>query len=134
MPQYLCIKDELCALGDLILSGTRLVIPSSLREKVLDLAHESHQGIVKTENRLRTKVWWRKIDMEAEKSCKACHACQVVGERGPPELMQWVKPPSGPWQDIEIDLMGHFLEGKLASYCRLLQPILRSGRNEINYS
>ena len=42
--------------------GTRLVIPIKLRKQVLDLAHEGHQGIVKTKQRLRTKVWWPGID------------------------------------------------------------------------
>ena len=34
--------------GYLILRGTRLVIPQSLQEHVFNLAHESHQGLVKT--------------------------------------------------------------------------------------
>ena len=36
--------------------ATRLIIPKCLREQVLQLAHEGHQGIVKTKNRLRSKV------------------------------------------------------------------------------
>ena len=45
---------------------------------MLNLAHEEHQGIVKTKNRLRTEVWWPKIDKEAEELCKKCHECQVT--------------------------------------------------------
>ena len=36
--------------------GMRIVIPVSLRKRVLELAHEGHQGIVKTKDRLRSKV------------------------------------------------------------------------------
>lgn len=67
MPQYLCVKAELCVLGQLVLRGSRIVIPASLRDRVHSLAHEGHQGIVKMKNRLRTKVWWPKIDSDAEK-------------------------------------------------------------------
>ena len=62
--------------------------------------------------RLRTKVWWPKIDSDAEQVCKSCHGCQVVGEFQVPEPMKRVKPPTGPWQDIAIDLMGPLPTGE----------------------
>ena len=58
MSAYLCVRNELCVLGKLVLHGTRIVIPEALRGEVLRLAHEGHQGIVKMNTRLRTKVWW----------------------------------------------------------------------------
>ena len=112
LPQYLCVKDELCTLGKLVLRGTRIVVPQSLRPEVLRLAHEGHQGIVKMKARLRTKVWWPKVDFDAERICKTCHGCQVVGEFSVPEPMDRVKPPSGPWQDIAVDLMGPLPTGE----------------------
>ena len=35
MPHFLCVKNELCVLGKLVLRGTRIVIPQSLRKQVL---------------------------------------------------------------------------------------------------
>ena len=92
--------------------GTRIVIPKSLRGEVLRLAHEGHQGIVKMKNRLRAKVWWPKMDNDTEQVCKSCHGCQVVGEFCPPEPMQRVEPPSGPWQDVAIDVLGPLSSGE----------------------
>ena len=43
------------------LRGSRPVIPGELRPRVLELAHEGHQGILKTKCRLRSKVWWPKL-------------------------------------------------------------------------
>ena len=54
----------------LLLRGSRMVIPQVLREYVLKLAHEGHQGIMTTKCRLRSKVWWLKVDGDAEKLCK----------------------------------------------------------------
>ncbi|CAB3997741.1 Neural cell adhesion molecule 1, partial [Paramuricea clavata] len=51
----------------LVMHGTRIVIPQALRNEVLHLAHEGHQGIVKMKNRLRSKVWWPKMDGDAER-------------------------------------------------------------------
>ena len=64
MTFYLAVKDELCVLGKLVLRGSRIIILESLRGEVLRLAHEGHQGIVKTKARLRMKVWWPKIIMQ----------------------------------------------------------------------
>ena len=96
-PQYKHVRNELSSLGKLVLRGMRLLIPRKLRERVLDLAHEGHQGLVKTKQRLRTKVWWAGIDKQVENRCKTCHGCQLVGL--PTEF------PSQPWIDLAVDLM-----------------------------
>ena len=104
-PSYKVIKDELTVYGGLVLRVARIVIPHSLRKQVLQLAHEGHQGIVKTKNGLRSKVWWPKIDKDAERLCKVCHGCQAVGDSVVPEPMARLKP-TGPWQDCAADLLG----------------------------
>ena len=63
-------------------------------------------------NRLRTKVWWPKIDHVAAQVCKSCHGCQVVGKFCAPKPMQRVEPPSGPWQDVAIDVLGPLPSGE----------------------
>lgn len=45
----------------------RIIIPTNLRQRVLDLAHQGHPGIVSLKSRLRTKVWWPGIHSDAEK-------------------------------------------------------------------
>ena len=60
MTAYVCVKDELCVLGKLVLRGTRIV-PKALRREVLHLAPEGHQDIVKMKARLRTKVCGQKL-------------------------------------------------------------------------
>ena len=56
--QFLPVRNELTFIGHVILRGTRIVMPQALRKRVDSLAHEGHQGVVKTKERLRTKVWW----------------------------------------------------------------------------
>ena len=77
---YLCVKNELSVIGKLLLRGDRIVIPKSLRETVLKSAHEEQQGNRETKSRLRTKVLRPKLDADAEKLCKSCQGCQVVGQ------------------------------------------------------
>ena len=73
-------NNGLCTFGKLVLRGDRIVIPQSLRKVVLELAHERHQGMLKTKNRRRTKVWWLRMDSYVERMCKRCHGCEVTGQ------------------------------------------------------
>lgn len=100
------MRQELCVLGNLVVRGTRLVIPKSLQKNVLTLAHHGHQGLVKTKERLRSKVWWPGIDREAERVCRTCHGCQVVQLPSNPEPIVRTKLPSSPWEVISCDLLG----------------------------
>ena len=50
------VKDVLSVCDGVILRGSRILIPSSLRGKLLELAHEGHQGIVKCKQRLILQV------------------------------------------------------------------------------
>lgn len=112
LPEYKFIKDELSSIGKLILRGRRIMIPEVLKEQVLAVAHEGHQGIVKCKQRLREKVWWLGIDKQVEISVKRCQACQLMSPQNKPEPLLPTKLPEGPWQHIGIDLCGPFPGGE----------------------
>ena len=96
----------------MVLRGTRIVIPQSLRQQVLAIAHEGHVGIVATKLRLRTKVWWPGIDKDTEQYVRLCHACQLVGQATPPEPLMPNELPQGKWQDLPLDLLGPMPTGE----------------------
>ena len=48
--------------GNIVLRGNRIVIPDALQKRVIEQAHEGHQGLVKTRSLLRSKVWFPKMD------------------------------------------------------------------------
>ena len=52
--------------GKVMMTDTKLVMPSSLQQQTLDLAHEGHEGITKTKALLRSKVWFPNIDRRIE--------------------------------------------------------------------
>ena len=112
IPSYAHVKDKSCTYGKLLLRGTRIVVPKVLRDKVVRLAHEGHQGVVKTKYRLRSKVRWPGMDKDVENLCKVCHGCQVTSSCDPPDPMSRVLPPSAPWQDCSADLLGPLPTGE----------------------
>lgn len=108
---YIPVAGELCVIGQLILRGTRIVVPLQLRQRVLALAHEGHLGVVGTKQNLRSKVYWPGMDKEAERYCRGCHGCQLVARPDPPEHLRPSDLPDGPWQDIACDLLGPLPSG-----------------------
>ena len=109
--QYMTVAGELCVIGQLVLRGTRIIIPRKLQPRTLALAHEGHLGVVGTKQNLRTKVWWPGMDKAAERHCRACHGCQLVARPDPPEPIRSTSLPDGPWQDVAVDLMGPLPSG-----------------------
>ena len=109
---FLGVRHELTYVGCVVIRGTRIVPPASLRDRILELAHEGHQGIVKTKERLRTKVWWPGIDRQAELKCKTCHGCQIVSQLAAPPPVKSTPLPSSPWEHLAADLLGPLPTGE----------------------
>ena len=58
LSQYRHVFPELSKHGNLIVRGHRLVVQSALRAKAVRLAHEAHQGIVKSKSYLWLRMWF----------------------------------------------------------------------------
>jgi hypothetical protein len=102
---------ELSVFRGCVVRGLSTVIPQSLRQSVLSLAHEGHPGVVRMKRLCRDAVWWPGIDGQVELMVKACRACIVSGKAAHPvpaplQPLQW---PSGPWRRISIDIAGAFI-------------------------
>lgn len=52
---YQTVKTELSNVGKIVLRGSRIVIPQAARRRMLMLAHEGHQGIVKTKTQTKNE-------------------------------------------------------------------------------
>lgn len=59
---YKLSATEFCFAGEILLRGTRIVMPKTLRQRTLELAHEGHPGMTVMKQRIRSKVWWPRID------------------------------------------------------------------------
>ena len=104
------VKDELtvCDNSEIILRGSRIVLPASLRQHALNIAHEGHQGLVKTKQLLREKVWFPGIDMMAKQLTDSCLSCQATNNATHPEPLIMSELPPEPWHTLHIDFCGPF--------------------------
>lgn len=103
---YKMFSDELCFYENILLRGNKIVIPQNLRNIVLHAAHEGHPGIVAMKGRLRSKVWWPRMDKDVESIVRNCKSCTLVGLPNPPAPMKRRELPYKPWIDVAVDLLG----------------------------
>ncbi|MCG7866506.1 MAG: hypothetical protein JAY74_09055 [Candidatus Thiodiazotropha taylori] len=110
---YCRFKDEFSVYDGVVLRDHRLVIPSSLQDQVIDIAHNTHQGIVKTKQLIREKVWFPGIDKMVEETVRACIPCQASypGPSKREPICPTPLPPE-PWSEIALDFAGPFPSGQ----------------------
>ena len=109
------IKDELTVNSEttVILRDSRIVIPTALRQRALALAHEGHQGLVKTKKLLREKVWFPGIDDQVKEMVEKCIPCQANGPENKPDPLQMSPLPPEPWHTVHMDFSAHL------NYCSI---------------
>ena len=63
---HLSISDGLLTYND------RIVIPTDMREEILERIHTGHQGITKCRARANLSVWWPGISKEIKEKVESC--------------------------------------------------------------
>ncbi|XP_033106609.1 pirin-like [Anneissia japonica] len=96
----------------LILKGTKVIIPNELRTRVINLAHEGHQGQVKTKTLLREKVWFPNIDSMVASLCDSCIPCLSTYDAKPPEPLKMTQLPDSKWSHLAADFYGPLPSGE----------------------
>ena len=107
------VKDELTVSNDknLMLRGTRIVIPKSLRADVM-LAHVGHQGIVKTKSLMQEKVWLPLIDSLVKSEIEGCIPCQATGRPKPTQPQKCAKLLQENFDTVYMDFLGPLPTGE----------------------
>lgn len=105
---YFAVRHELSYVDNLLFRADRLSIPASLCNKLVQLAHESHPGIVRTKQRLRERYWWPGLDKQVEHAIHNCVVCQAADKSAKPVFapLQPVPWPTNPWEKLGIDIVG----------------------------
>ena len=99
-------QDELSLEDGCILWGSRVVVPTQGRTKVLDELHQGHPGIARMKALARSFVWWPGIDKDLENRVKQCSACQKTQHLPATAPIQPWEFPKRPWSRLHIDYAG----------------------------
>ena len=105
-------RSELTTEGGCVLWGSRVIIPKTLRERILMELHEVHPGVNRMKALARSFVWWPGMDADIEfraKSCTKCCENQSNPSKAPVHAWEFS---TGPWERLHVDFAGPFM-GKM---------------------
>ena len=101
--------SELSVVDGTLLWGSRVVIPHSVHNIILQQLHETHPGVSKMKNLSRSYIWWPGIDKDIENIVARCNTCQIhqlAPAQAPIHLWEY---PNRPWPRVHVDHAGPFL-------------------------
>ncbi|XP_062594195.1 uncharacterized protein K02A2.6-like [Saccostrea cucullata] len=101
---YWTFRDEISHMDGLLFKGSKLIIPKSMQQKMLDLVHESHLGIVKCKSRARESMYWPGMAAQIEDKVSQCITCAEVQNCNPKEPMICTELPDRPLSKIASDI------------------------------
>uniref|UniRef100_A0A1Y1NP23 RNA-directed DNA polymerase n=1 Tax=Photinus pyralis TaxID=7054 RepID=A0A1Y1NP23_PHOPY len=105
-------RDQLHVEHNCILWGYRVIIPTKLRQTILDDLHLSHLGANKMKSIARSYFWWPNMDLDIEQVCKTCKTCtKFLPNLNKNPVNPWPRP-TGPWRRIHIDFLGPIQDSK----------------------
>ena len=73
---YWNFRKDLSVEDGLVTKSSRLLIPSTLHQKVLEQIHEGHQGIEKCMLKAKESVFWPGISDDICEAVEKCGICQ----------------------------------------------------------
>ena len=99
---YVRRQHELSCQDGCVLWGHRVVIPVSLRPRLLEELHDGHIGIVRMKGLARSYIWWPDLDKDIKGMSARCEDCKATAAMPTVTYHPW-QYPSAPWDRIHID-------------------------------
>jgi len=135
---YWTMQGEFTVHDNLLFKGTRIVIPHSLQNEILNRVHDGHQGIVKCRERARLSVWWLGLSSQLEDVVKNYQKC-IENTNDHAEPLLPTEFPKRPWQKVVSDLFE--LNGQMyllvidyfSRYIEIAKLFNTSSRSVINH-
>ena len=103
---YRQVFTELWAIDGILMRNDQIVIPKSLRARVVESAHQGHQHVEKTVKLLRQTCWFPQMHKAVSEFVKSCIACNAASVHNPPVPLEPNFLPEGPWQKLHGDFKG----------------------------
>ena len=88
----------------LVLKGSRIVVPTSMRNQVLQAIHLGHQGENKCILRARESVFWPGISADIRQMVKDCDPCNKHKSAQPRLPILQPDLPTRPWEKLGADI------------------------------
>ena len=95
-------KEMLSIESGLITCETRIIVPREMRQEMLQVLHEGHQGKECCLLRARNTVFWPKMTYDIQQIIEKCMICQEYG-KSQPLIGTTEELPPFPWHTLATD-------------------------------
>ncbi|KAK3916910.1 hypothetical protein KUF71_025976 [Frankliniella fusca] len=102
---YWQLRNDLFVENGLVILEDRIVIPPSLRSKVLNRLHAAHLGIDKTKARARQAVYWPGLSNDIVTLLETCRICERHGSKNFKEPLIPHQIPELRFQKVSADIL-----------------------------
>ena len=96
-------REHLWVQNGLVMFKNRIVVPSQLRKRILELLHAAHQGVDGMTSRATNTVYWPGINAAIRRVRDNCTICNRIQPSQPREPIQMLPAPDYPFQHICLD-------------------------------
>lgn len=102
--KYWNFRDELSIYDDLLFKGERVLVPATLKKRLLDVLHQGHLGIQSSLRRARESFYFYGMNAVIEEMIRKCKICQETQPNKPKEQVLMKPVPEFPFQRVASDL------------------------------
>uniref|UniRef100_A0A8R1HNW0 RNA-directed DNA polymerase n=1 Tax=Caenorhabditis japonica TaxID=281687 RepID=A0A8R1HNW0_CAEJA len=99
-------RESLSITNDTLMFGKRIVIPESLRLRVLRTPHHAHPGTERMKKLARSYVYWPSMDKDTEQIVRNCTDCQAAAKNPVKTTLEPWPATSSPFERVHIDYAG----------------------------
>ena len=103
--EYSHVKNDLSLHDGVVLFRNRIIVPSVMRPKVLEMLHSSHNGMVAMKAEARQNLWWPNISADIEEKVRSCNQCTMNNCKPLQPKLVWPGP-GKTWSRLHIDYCG----------------------------
>lgn len=114
---YWNCRAELTVVDNIVMKGSNLVIPSSLRKQMLQKIHKGHLGESKCKRRARV-MYWLRINQDISQT-SSCELCRTYRPKQQAEPLMTHPVPHRPYYTVGTDLFDWDGKRKWASVLSL---------------
>lgn len=103
---YFSKREQIHLQYGCLLWGYRVIIPTKLREFILNDLHDSHLGTNKMKSIARSYFWWPSLDSDIVNTCAKCNTCNTFKSNPPKTTVHPWPRPNKVWSRLHIDFLG----------------------------
>ncbi|XP_049269695.1 uncharacterized protein K02A2.6-like isoform X2 [Rhipicephalus sanguineus] len=97
-------EQELSFVNGILLKASKVVIPISMRQTMLEKIHAGHLGMQKCKERARRLVFWPGLNAEIASMVQLCPTCRKYAYKQPKEALQMRPVPGCAWHRVGADI------------------------------